>query len=155
MGYLRTLLLMMLLSILLLACGEEYDRDYDLEFIDYSFNTSHGIELPTVNYDDLNIVSSFSFALTRDETYTIETAEDLDSINLTLDTEDQIHIYDLDQSTYFLIRSQGCGSSYVYLEGDFAEEMAIIRLAQITQRGAVCPAVSTETYMVFKASKPL
>jgi len=151
MKTIKFLLLVISTALCLTACGSTSGSENFVGYESYTFGTSEDIVVPITQETGFTLYESVF--VERDDSYTIETTEDLNEINGTLTVSEQLSFADLDTYTYFLLRLPACENSYVFYKGEYASNIATITLAHFVDPDVFCTEVVSESFLVFKAKK--
>jgi len=96
---------------------------------------------PSTLIQEQSVITIYSSSTnTRNSTYTIGNAEDLDAFNATLGAGETVSLPNLNVVTYFLIQEPACPEYFTYAGNSYSNGVLVITANLFILDGAVCPA---------------
>lgn len=147
------------ISTFLLSCGTENTIPVSSTFPGARFLAMERFAFtadidPTTLSEERRIFLFNSFDNTRDNLYTIVTQEDLDLFNQTVSDNEKVTLVNLQDYTYFFIRTPLCSDFFEYAGNTYRQRRLTILLNRFRfGSDGVCTAEVKEEYYVFRANK--
>jgi len=150
---LKRQIIIVLLTILSFSCNRNPsspDGDTFLELKSFSFTAP--IDSGSLK-QETNIALYSSFHFVREDSYTIQTAQDLADFNSLVDGSEQVSLSNLNSITYFLFRGPFCSEYFQYYDHSYTGGTLTIRLAHYRKENIACTALVYDNYYVFSGNK--